>query len=164
MKRIDESLFDKESVIKEKIGEMMNNIGKLIALMAALVALLVTFTDVTLTSVSIKALIPSLIVLLVCSYVIYFSMEDAGEELGRSTKEYQAAATRYDSIRSKIRGSDLDRFRVFLTEYSKSEAKYRKEGLMLSLGITEEDLKRYEEKKLKGKKKKACRMSDKPFL
>jgi predicted signal transduction protein with EAL and GGDEF domain len=157
MRELEKNILMKEDLLKEKIGALMNNLGKLIAVMAALVAFLVTFTDVTLSAVGIKTLIPSLIVLIVCSYVIYFSMEDAGEELGRSTKEYTSCEARYDSLRNEIKGSDLDDLRSFLTEYSKSEANYRKEGLMLTLGVTEDDINDYKMGKLKGKKKKNCK-------
>ena len=46
----------------------------------------------------------ALIMMLIASYVMYFSLEDAGEKLGRETDAYKSANERYEALRGRISG------------------------------------------------------------
>lgn len=138
--RIDDCILDTSDILKEAGTALLNNGGKLAALAAVIIAAALTFTDVSFSGISPKDTLPSLLLLLVSSYVIYFSLEDAGERLGQSTEEYIRARKRYDALREKIVGDDLEALRRFCHGYSERELEARRASLMLYLGISREEL------------------------
>ena len=155
---LESALLSGNESFKGKMASFVNNMGKAIAVIAAAVAALITFTDITMSELSLATFVPSLIAILICSYVIYFSLEDAGEDLGKSSEEYRAAYKRYSEEREKIRGDDIEDMRAFCKIYAKEELEFRKSGLMLTYGVSAEELSAYESgKKLPRKKRRLCR-------
>jgi len=143
MKKINEfesKILDFGESFKPSLESIINNIGKIVAVICIAVTLLVTFTDVSFASLDIQNTLPTLLLLLVSSYIIYFSLEDAGEKLGQKTAEYIAAKERFDKARQRIGGERIGELRDFLEEYSKSELEYRRRRLLFSFGLCEEDL------------------------
>ena len=138
--RLDEALLSGSESFKGKLVSLVNNMGKAVAAIAAMVAALITFTDITLSELSLTTFVPSLIAMLICSYVIYFSMEDAGEDLGKSSEEYIAACKKYKNEREQIGGMDIEPMRSFCNTYAKEELVFRKEGMMLTYGISKEEI------------------------
>ena len=66
---------------------LLEGASKIIAILALLIAMLVSFTDVRFQDFGGSAFTSSLAVMLISSYLIYFSLEDAGEKLGESSDE-----------------------------------------------------------------------------
>lgn len=146
MKRINEfetKILDLGDSLKPTLEGLINNLGKVIALICLAITLLVTFTDVSFAGLDMQSTLPTLMLLLVSSYIIYFSLEDAGERLGQKTAEYIAAKERFDSLRKKIGGERIGELRDFLEEYCKSELEYRRRTLLFSFGLCEADLEDY---------------------
>ena len=69
-------------------------------------------------------------------YLMYFSLEDAGEKLGEDTEEYKASKARYDELVKKIPGESIPSLRKFCSDYSAEELRYRRENLLYSCGYT----------------------------
>jgi hypothetical protein len=105
--RLDVTLLTGNESFRGKLVSLVNNMGKAVAAIAAIVAALITFTDISLSELTLATFVPSLIAMLICSYVIYFSMEDAGEDLGKSSEEYRSALKKYTEERGKIGGIEL---------------------------------------------------------
>lgn len=146
MKKTDEferALLDTGDNIKRGLVTVINNMGKAVALIAGAVAILVTFTDITMASLVPKDFLPPLAALIVCSYIIYFSLEDAGEELGKKTEEYIEACQKYNAAREKIGGEDIDMLRDFCRRYSEEELEFRRKSFMLTKGISLSDIEKY---------------------
>ena len=146
MKKINElesKILDFGDTLKPSLESVINNIGKIVALICIAVTLLVTFTEVSFASLDIGNTLPTLILLLVSSYIIYFSLEDAGERLGQKSAEYVAAKERFDTQRQKIRGEHIGELRDFLEDYTRRELDYRRRSLLFSHGLTEEELNAY---------------------
>ncbi len=132
--------------IKRSLGSLMNNMGRVVALIAALITVTVTFTDISFASLSPANTLPTLMLLLSSSYIIYFSLEDSGERLGESSAEYKEAKEKYDLLAAKISGEDIESLRDFLEGYTKEELEYRRRRMLLYHGLSDSEL----EKHLKG--------------
>jgi hypothetical protein len=156
--RLDVTLLTGNESFRGKLVSLVNNMGKAVAAIAAIVAALITFTDISLSELTLATFVPSLIAMLICSYVIYFSMEDAGEDLGKSSEEYRSALKKYTEERGKIGGNDIEPMRKFCNEYAKEELAFRKQSLMLTYGISEGEMNDFlTGKELPRKKRKLCR-------
>ena len=90
----------------------------------------------------ISSALPQLSLLIVSAYIIYFSLEDSGERLGTQSEEYLTAKERYDRLRERLSGEDIDALRRYLAEYSKEELSFRKRGALMAAGFSEGDLER----------------------
>ena len=95
--------------------------------------------------------------MLISSYLVYFSMEDAGERLGEESPEYKAAMEKYTDTAGKINGGDIEALRDFCNEYSLSELAYRKNALLLRYGYSNEEYENYKATK-KASEKRAIRI------
>ena len=97
MKKIsafEDSVFDSSELMKRAGKTLFENMGKVIAFTVALLMLLVTFTDVSFAATMSESFVSSLLLLITSSYVIYFSLEDAGEKCAEETDEYKSAKER----------------------------------------------------------------------
>lgn len=136
-------LLDSSENVKRVGLAALENMGKLIAATVAIIMIAVTFTDISFSAFSLKEMASSLLLLLTSSYIIYFSLEDAGEKFGESTEEYKNAKARYDELRGKIKGEDMEALRSFLCEYSEKELAFRRKGALMAEGLSEEELNIY---------------------
>lgn len=118
---------------------LAENIGKAIAVLTALLAVLLTFADIGFLGIGTTELTTSLAVMLVSSYVIYFSLEDAGERLGRESEEYKAALDALRSVRSRISADMLPSLRQFCLDYTEAELCYRRRAVLMNGGRDEEE-------------------------
>ena len=148
----EDSILDSSAAIRRAAKSIADNMGKLIALIAASVTVAVTFTDVTFLGVFTEQFTSSFLLLITSAYIIYFSLEDAGERWGEKTDEYKEAKERYLFAKGKIRGEDVGELREFLSEYSKEEFEERKRCMMLMLGVSTDDIKAYTEGRIKDKR------------
>lgn len=132
-----------EDALNGGYGYIVNNCGKIVALITAIIATLVTFTDVSLASFTGESLSTSLLVMLAASYIMYFSLEDAGERLGEDSSEFKGTLARYTRASEAVLPSDIAPLREFCYRYSLSELEYRKKSLLASYGYSEEEYEAY---------------------
>ena len=85
----EDTILDSGELTKKAGRALIGNMGKLIALFVALIMLAVTFTDIKFTGILTGGFTSSLLLLITASYIIYFSLEDAGEKCGLETDEYK---------------------------------------------------------------------------
>ena len=134
MKSFDDTLLESGRMIDRGFREIGENMSKAIAIITAIIAAVLTFAEIALPEVATAELTTELFVMLISSYIIYFSLEDAGEKLGEESEEYRSAAKRYEEARARITPQMIDPLRRFCTEYSVCEAEFRRESLILSAG------------------------------
>ena len=124
--------------MKRGYSQLLEGASKIIAVIALLIAALVSFTDVSFCDFGSVGFTSSLAVMLISSYLIYFSLEDAGERLGEDSTEYKSALERYSTVREKITPSAITALRAYLAEYSKRELEWRRASLLAEHGIYSE--------------------------
>ena len=140
---ISDKLLDTDELIKHGSETFINNVGKIIAVIAALISIAATFTDISFTPIFSISFASSLLLILSMGYIIYFSLEEAGEVSGKNTEEYKAALSRYVAARERIRGEDIEDLREFCRAYAEDERVARQNGALTSLGLSRSDLDRY---------------------
>lgn len=128
------------SLVRRGYSAILKNCGKLIAALTALIVLLVTFTEVGFYEIGATELTANLLLLLVASYVIYFSLEDAGERLGRESEEYKAAKRRQDELTAKITSDMMPALREYVEDYRERELSARRAAILIVEGLCEDDL------------------------
>lgn len=140
MKReFDDALLSSGNVLRRSCSLVVENAGKTVALITALVAVLVSFTEIGFCGFNAASLGVELAVVLLATYVIYFSLEDSGERLGRESEAYRAAEEKYRNLCGRIGGERTRELRDFCASYSEQELEYRRMELLLRLGITREE-------------------------
>ena len=139
----DMGIVSSGQLVKKGYSLLIANVGKTVALITLAVTALVSFTEISFSEFGSESFTSTLVMMLIASYVMYFSLEDAGEKLGRESDEYKTASERLTELKSKIKGSDVSRLREFCLDYRNAELEYRRSNLLFSLGYTEEEYKRY---------------------
>ena len=134
-----------DGIVKRGYSAIVKNCGKLIAALTAVTVLLVTFTEVGFYDIGTTELTANVLLLLIASYVIYFSLEDAGESLGRESDEYREAAAHLKLSCERVEGGMMVDLRRFVEEYKARELLHRRESLLLSEGLSLADLEAYAE-------------------
>ena len=129
--------------IKGSIRGVITGFSRAVAVLAAVVALLVSFTELTFTEFGANDLTPTLAVMLVCSYLMYFSLEAAGEEAGMASDEYISAVSRFKAAKERIKPGMIEPLRSFCTEYSRRELEYRRSAYLISSGSTPKEYEAY---------------------
>ena len=141
---LDDRLLECGSLLRRGYSAALSNSGKIIALIVALVSVLVTFTDVSLGGVLGRDTCTTLLLLLISSYVIYFSMEDAGERLGEESDEYREAHRRFAEAVRATTPDMSGALRSFCHRYTEEEARFRRASYLASEGYTAEELEAYQ--------------------
>ena len=142
MNDFDASLLNSDALLKRGYMSVVNNAGKAVAAITLVVAVLVTFTDIGFVGAINQNITGTVLLLLLASYLMYFSMESAGERLGADSEEYRLALSEYNLALEKIKPSDIYALREFCTEYSMRELAFRKEGFLMSEGLSYADYER----------------------
>jgi hypothetical protein len=140
---IGDVIFDTDELMKKGGSLVLNNMGKLIAAIAAVVAIAVTFADVSFGGFFNESFTSSLLLILCSGYIIYFSLEDAGERGAQGCTEYVLARERYSRARAKISGAEIEQLRRFCTEYSMKEYQSRINAALIHNGIGAEAYESY---------------------
>ena len=140
---IDNTLLESAGVIKRGYSALLENAGKTIALITGIVAVLITFTEIGFYDFRTVGFISTVLVLIVAAYIIYFSLEDAGERLGRESDEYRECAKKYEIALSELRTKDIGRLRSFLEEYARAELEFRRKSVLLRYGVSYTDFLEY---------------------
>lgn len=143
MTHLESAILDTGGVIKKKYTALISNVGKAVALITLTVAALVTFTDIGFGSPTAESFSSSLLIMLIASYVIYFSLESSGERLGEESEEYASAISRFRALSASIAGDMIPRFREFVENYLREELEYRRKMRLFSIGSSEEELDAY---------------------
>ncbi len=127
------------ALLNKGYSTLLSSSGKVIAAIAAVVAALVTFTDVTFGNLTSESFTSSLLVMLVSSYLIYFSLEGTGEKFGEGTEEYRAALASYLAVQEKITPESIEKLRLYCSNYSSAECEYRRRLYLASNGLSVEE-------------------------
>lgn len=138
-----ELLVSADEKIRDGTRSVIASLSYVVAIVAAVVALLAAFTELTFTDLSAAELTPTLVVMLVCSYLMYFSLEAAGEEAGATTAEYISAVERFNAAKERIKPDMIENMRDFCNEYSRRELEYRRASYLISAGLTPEEYEQY---------------------
>ena len=152
--KIESDLIEYTTLTERGYAAIIANSGKIIATITAVIAALVTFTDISFLDLASTEFTTTLAVMLISSYLIYFSLEDAGERLGRESKEYLSAMKRYDGVRSQIAPDDIPHLRDYAVKYSHSELEYRIKGFLLEKGYSYEEYTAFLQHKVADKRSK----------
>lgn len=138
------SLLESGNLIKRGCGILVSNIGKTVAVITLVITSLVLFTDIGFAKFTGESFTSTMAVMLLASYLMYFSMEDAGERLGEESDEYKKAYDASCRLSDKITGQDIKALRSFCKEYSKEELEYRRANLLLRYGYSVSDYQNYQ--------------------
>lgn len=144
MNTLESGFISSDELIRRTGSGLIRNAGKVVATITALAAILLTFTDVRLGSLSGNDLTGDLVMMLVAAYLMYFSLEDAGEKLGKETKEYKAATDEYEAMRLLVKADDTEALRDFCIKYSEGELEYRKKAALVSAGLCERQMQEWQ--------------------
>lgn len=136
-------LLELSALVHSGYSSLINNAGRIIAVITLGVAALVTFTDVAFSDLGSESFTTTLAVMLLSSYLIYFSMQDTGEREGELTEQYKASIKRYTEARSRITPEDIDDLRAFCLDYSARELEYRRLSYLGEHGLSAADLAAY---------------------
>ena len=139
MSSFDDTLLETGRVIDRGFREIGENMSKAVAIITAIIAAVLTFAEIALPEVATAELTTELFVMLISSYIIYFSLEDAGEARGRRSEEYAKSSAEYKAERAKIHGEDINDLRDFCLRYTKDELEYRRRELLLCEGVTPDE-------------------------
>lgn len=134
-------LLEISGMIKSGYSSIISNAGRIVAVITLIIAVLVTFTDMTLSNLTSESFTTTLAVMLISSYLMYFSLEDAGEREGEATDEFRLANERYTAARSRITPDSIDALRSFCLEYTSRELEYRRLSYLSERGYSKGDLK-----------------------
>ena len=140
---ITNGLIEADRLIGRGYAHLTENAGKAIAIITGVVAALVTFTEVGFGGLGAEGLTPTLLVMLISSYVVYFSMEDAGERYARGCEEYKAAKGALDTARRSVTGEMMPAFRQFCLTWAAEERRQRVEEILSANGYGAEEYAAY---------------------
>lgn len=143
MKEFDTLLLESGDTVRRGAKIIIENVGRVIAVITILVTALVLFCDVGFADVTTERFTSTLFIMLISSYVMYFSTYDTGEEVGRGSEEFKSRQSSYKKLVGSIEGKHLSALRTYLTEYSEEEAKFRRTAFLMRRGLSYEDYEAY---------------------
>ncbi len=143
--RFEVSLLESGELMKRGAEALVANVGRVIAVITILISALVLFTDISFQDFKTESFTSTLLVMLVASYLMYFSMSDAGESLGEESDEYKNAIKKCEELSGQISGDMLPALRAFCKSYSEDELLYRRESFLVSFGYSIDDYTAYKD-------------------
>lgn len=141
--KFEVSLLESGELLKRGATVLLNNMGKTVAVITLVVAALVLFTDISFADFNAESFTSTMAIMLMASYLMYFSLEDSGERLGEESEEYKKSKSACDELIDRIGGEKIHALRRFCKEYSEEEASYRKMNLLMSNGYSIEEYQAY---------------------
>jgi hypothetical protein len=141
--KFDTAILDSGDFMRRAGLAVLNNAGRAITLITLVVASLITFTDLSFGGFGTESFTSLVAVMLVASYLIYFSMEDTGEKAGEECEEFKAALLRYNEAKKKLSSDKISALREFCKEYSRAELEFRRESLLMSYGEEKANFERF---------------------
>ena len=142
-------------MMKDGGSYLINNAGRIVALITAMIAVLVTFANVSFSAFAEESFTVSLAVMLFSSYVIYFSLEASGERLGEGSDEFNSAIGKYNSVRDMITPEDITELREFCFDYAREDAKNRQRILLSEAGLAWDEYLEYKEGRIFSQRQRA---------
>ena len=159
---LDIGIVSSASLVKKGYSFIIANVGKTVAAITLAVTALISFTEISFSGLGSESFSSTLVMMLIASYIMYFSLEDAGERLGRDSEEYKRMAERHTELQGEIKGCDIASLREFCLEYRNAELEYRRSNMLFSLGYTKEEYEAYlRGEQMPEKTKKALRRVEK---
>ena len=152
--KLEDGLIAADALTKRSGAAIIKNTGKIIAVITLIVATLLTFTDIALSSFESEEFTATLAVMLTASFLMYFSLEDAGEKLGFENEDFVKVKDEYESVRALIKGEDMPALREFCNHYTREELSFRQSCLLLELGYSEGEYKEFLSGKIQDSKSK----------
>lgn len=137
--KFEASLLEAGRTMQRGVITLAANVGKVTAIITLVVSALVLFTDIGFADFHTESFTSTLAVMLVASYLMYFSMSEAGERAGEESDEYKDSLEKCSALAKQISGDKISALREFCKSYSESELRYRRENLLNSLGYTEKE-------------------------
>lgn len=138
-KDFDAEIMDLGDKIKGGYSYLISNFSKIVAAVTAAIATMLVFTDITFLSINSKELTTSLILILVSSYLMYFSLEEAGEKLYEEGEDFKNLSAEYSSELEKIGLDKLPALRKYCESYADEELDFRRRQALLSAGLSAEE-------------------------
>lgn len=136
MDKFENGIVHADALMGRAGGSIIKNSGKAIALITVVLAILLTFTEIRFSDLGSRDFTSNLIMMLIASYLMYFSLEDAGERLGEESDEYKAALSEYARARECVSCDDIELLRDFCIEYSRDELTYRRRAALTADGLS----------------------------
>ena len=132
----EKSILDSGQIMQRTHSFIIENMSKTIAVITAIIAILVSFAEINFYDISSKDFTLNAIFMLICGYVMYFSLENAGEKSGKTSAEYVECENEFNAIQKKIGSGRITALRDFLKDYRMQEYRYRRENLILTYGMS----------------------------
>ena len=142
-KDFDSEILSLSERIRGGYTYLIANLSKIIAAVTAIVTAMLVFTDIAFLGFSSKEFTTTLALILISSYIMYFSLEEAGEKLYEDSEEYKRLAEEYTKAAEKISLERLLALREYCKKYADDELIFRRRSALLSIGSTEEDYERF---------------------
>ncbi len=138
-KDFDTELLSLNRRIKEGYSYLISNLSKIIAIVTMIVAGMLVFTDIEFLGFNSKELTATLLLILISSYVVYFSLEESGERLYEESEEYKKLHREYTQAAEAISLERLSELREYCERYADEELLFRRRSALLAAGYTAED-------------------------
>ena len=136
MEEIDIQPIDLNGGFKKIVKNVAKNASWIISTLAIFVIVAVSFTDISFAGTFTVRFSTSLVLLLICNYVEYFSMKHLGKEEARGEKKYQEAQKRYESTVEEVRQAGfISRIPDFCYSYAKEDYEKRLRRILLQADI-----------------------------
>lgn len=152
-KDFDAELLGLNKRIREGYSYLIANLGKIVAVATMIVAGMLVFTDIEFLGLDSKEMTTTLALIIISSYVVYFSLEEAGERLYEEGEDYSRLKLEYTEAVEKISLDRLSELREYCEGYADEELTFRRRGALLSMGYTEEDFDAFKRGEIKERKK-----------
>ena len=133
--KLEISILESTASIRRILVGALWNMGRIVAILTLVISALVLFTDIGFSDFGTEGFTSTLLVMLLSSYIIYFSMEESGEKLGEQTEEYKKAIEEFSHLKNELTGEKIVALREFCRRYSLEELEYRKESFLIQNGI-----------------------------
>ena len=137
------SLLESGEIMKRGTAALVNNIGRVVATITIIVSALVLFTDVKMTDLGSESFTTTLAVMMISSYLMYFSMTEAGENAGERCEKYKSALDKYNELCREVSGDKIAALRKFSQRYSADELRYRRESFLIGYGYGTDEYESY---------------------
>ena len=138
-KDFDTDLLSLNRRIRDGYAYLISNLSKIIAIVTMIVAGMLVFTDIEFLGFDSKELTTTLLLILISSYVVYFSLEESGERLYEESEEYKKLHEEYTRAAETISLERLSELREYCERYADEELTFRRRSALLAAGYTSED-------------------------
>ena len=100
---LDLGILSSGALVKRGYSFLIANVGKTVALITLIVCTLISFTEISFSEFGSESFTGTLVMMLIASYVMYFSLENAGEKLGREGGHYKSVSEGYEMRKRQVK-------------------------------------------------------------